>query len=277
MSRAPTILLVVLAACGEGLDVTPTRAPYDAADIPGCVPNLDGVIEDEELPVVLGLQLSFLVSPAGEERSVAVTPATAPDGAREWNWSQDADTDEQLHVSARALAGRWYAGSYAGGDFVLPLANALGLELEAVYERTSSALWLLGYASTTAAPAVGETLVVYDPPVELVRLPVQPGTRWTSSGVVRNATIRGLPYAGTDTYELEYETSGRLRLPDLLFTQVHQLRTKLTVTPVYGVPYSVRQATFLFECFGEVARATSRLDESQESFTTAAELRRLGL
>jgi hypothetical protein len=38
-----------------------------------------------------------------------------------------------------------------------------------------------------------------------------------------------------------------------------------------------RQVGFLFECLGEVTRATSKLNEPDENFTTASELRRLGL
>ena len=34
------------------------------------------------------------------------------------------------------------------------------------------------------------------------------------------------------------------------------------------------QISFLFECFGEVARATSQPNETNQDFTTAAEVRR---
>ena len=44
-----------------------------------------------------------------------------------------------------------------------------------------------------------------------------------------------------------------------------------------GASVSRRQVSFLFECFGEVARATSRDDEQAVDFTTAAEVRRLGM
>ena len=44
-----------------------------------------------------------------------------------------------------------------------------------------------------------------------------------------------------------------------------------------GASTSRRQVSFLFECFGEVARATSLPDETVVDFTTAAELRRLSL
>jgi hypothetical protein len=35
-----------------------------------------------------------------------------------------------------------------------------------------------------------------------------------------------------------------------------------------------RQDSYLFECFGEVARATSQPNETSDDFTTAAEVRR---
>jgi hypothetical protein len=38
-----------------------------------------------------------------------------------------------------------------------------------------------------------------------------------------------------------------------------------------------RTTLFLFECFGEVARAESRPDEASPDFTTAAYLRRFAL
>jgi hypothetical protein len=38
-----------------------------------------------------------------------------------------------------------------------------------------------------------------------------------------------------------------------------------------------RQVGWVFECFGEVARATAADNEPNDDFTTTAELRRLGL
>ena len=38
-----------------------------------------------------------------------------------------------------------------------------------------------------------------------------------------------------------------------------------------------RQSGWVFECFGEVARATAADGETNDDFTTTAELRRLGL
>jgi hypothetical protein len=57
---------------------------------------------------------------------------------------------------------------------------------------------------------------------------------------------------------------------------VHRVRTKVTVEPTVGATVVRRQTSFFAECFGEVARVTSADGETNEDFTSAAELRRLG-
>ncbi len=94
---------------------------------------------------------------------------------------------------------------------------------------------------------------------------------------MQNGTLRGLPYAGRDTYEVSIDAAGQLILPDLTFTQALRSRTHLTVEPAVGPNVSTRQTSWLFECFGEVARATSLDNEPNDDFTTTSELRRLGL
>jgi hypothetical protein len=97
-----------------------------------------------------------------------------------------------------------------------------------------------------------------------------------SVGEVENAKFRGLPYAGRDIYEVKVAAMGELALPSFSFEQVHKVHTKVTVQPAAGESSSTRQVSFLFECFGEVARATSQDGETEQDFSTAAEVRRLG-
>jgi len=145
-----------------------------------------------------------------------------------------------------------------------------------VYANDGSSLTLLGYASAQQAPAEGRTLVVYSTPIILYRFPIQPGAQWVSTSEVRNATVRGLPYAGRDTYQVNVDASGQLELPDVTFTQAIRVRTAVTVEPAVGQSVTRRQVGWLFECFGEVARAVSLDGELNDDFTTTAELRRLG-
>jgi hypothetical protein len=265
--------------CGEGVETLPNREAYRGTRLPvGCLPNLDGRIDAEEMPVVIGLPLDFRISPAGAERVVDLVGRTNADGLREWEWNEDTTDDERLRVEGAAVAARWYASDFTGAELALAVAptGAPG-DIEAIYRKDEEALWLLGYATREAQPPEGATLMVYDPPVALFRFPIEPGAAWISVGQVRDGLVRGLPYASDDTYDVEVPAAGRLVLPDLTFTQAHQVRTRLTVAPAFGTGYALSQATFVFECFGEVARATSRRDETRDPFSIAAEVRRLGL
>jgi hypothetical protein len=192
-----------------------------------------------------------------------------------WDWSANAPTDQIAVLTASALTGKWYAASFPGGQFVTAL-DAAGA-LEAVYVHDEQALWLLGFASAVEAPAEGKTLVVYQQPLQLYRFPLQVGAQWVSAATVQNATVYGLPYAGRDTYEVSVDAAGTIHLPDLTFSQALRTRTRITSEPAVGASVSRRQVSFLFECFGEVARATSRDDEQAVDFTTATEVRRLGM
>ena len=103
------------------------------------------------------------------------------------------------------------------------------------------------------------------------------GKSWVSVGTVVNGTIRALPYAGRDTYQVSVDAAGRLELTDLTFTQALRVRTRITVEPAVGASVVRRQVSWLFECFGEVARAVADPTDLAENFTRTTELRRLGL
>ncbi len=268
-------LVALLAACGPNRTY-PERAAYEGQPPAplSCVPNLDGRIDAAELEAALGVPVRYLVSPAGARRPVDLAGSTDAQGRRVWSLSTDWADDRVATLTASALAGRWYAASFPTGELVAPLD--LGGLLESVYATDGSNLLLLGYASTREAPPEGKTLVVYTQPVALYRFPLENGKQWVSAGEVRNATVRGLPYAGRDTYQVRLDGVGQLELPDVTFTQALRARTTVTVEPSVGQSVQRRQVGWLFECFGEVARATSVDGEQQDDFTTTAELRRLG-
>jgi hypothetical protein len=94
---------------------------------------------------------------------------------------------------------------------------------------------------------------------------------------VRNGMLQGLPYAGQDTYQGTDVATGQLILPDFTFTQAHRLEFVVTTVPAAGENVVTRQDSYLFECFGEVALATSETNETNDDFTTASELRRFGM
>jgi hypothetical protein len=255
----------------------PMRERFDAGTGQqlDCVPNLDGKIEASELKPALGVPASYVVSPPGQTRQVDLEGFVDEDGQRVWDWSVDREEDQSLRVSADSIDERWYADEFPNGEFFTQ--GVLPGRVEAVFRQDGQALWLLGYASAEEEPEAGKTLLVYDEGVPLYRFPVEPGQQWTDAAEVQDGTLRGLPFAGRDIYQIRVDATGEIRLPDVTFDQVHRVRTQVTIEPSVGAPTTLKQVSFLFECFGEVARATSEPGEMEENFETAQSQRRLSL
>ncbi len=277
------ILLTVIAICSalpsmvacssENMTPPPTRARYgtpDAAPL-SCVPNLDAKIEHTELQPAIGTPVQYLISPFGKDRPVDLV-GKLEGGRRVWSFGTDFQDDQVLEIVASTPTGKWYAPSFPTGEFVTPSDAGL----ESVYRHDEQGIWLLGLASAKESPPEGKTLLVYEQGVIVLKFPLEPGAKWVTTGTITNATIRGLPYAGKDLYEIEDDGVGKLVLRDFTFEQVHRLRTKVTLSPAAGATATRRQVQFFGECFGEVTRATSKDGEPNADFTVAAELRRLG-
>jgi hypothetical protein len=282
---APALLLcllpsaLLLFSCSENETPFPDKSPYQAvapSRLP-CVPNLDGKIEANELAPQIGLAAGYLVSPAGSEREVDLAGRTNPEGKLVWQLGIDFADDRVAKITASDLEGKWYAPSFklTANAFVTPID--LGGFTEGIYTNDETGIYLHGVASREENPPEGKTLLVYSTPIALYKFPIEPGAAWATTSEVKNATLRGLPYAGRDTYEMKVDGSGELGLPDFVLTQALRVRTFVRIVPAAGQETTQRQTGFLFECLGEVARATSKLNEPNEGFTTASELRRLGL
>lgn len=270
--------LVALTACGPNR-TRPMRPIWDGdAGVPvplGCVPDLDGRIEARELSPAYDVGASFLLSPAGEVRDVDVAGMLDPDGTLRWDLGSDYASDVAVRFGPSRIEGKWYASSFPSGQFVV--ADDPSGALEAIYRLDDAGLYLLGFASARMDPPEGRTLWVYETPVVVFRLPLEPGASWVTTSEVRDATVRGLPYAGRDTYESRVVAAGELTLPDLTFTQAMRVSTRVTIEPSAGAAIQRRQSSWLFECFGEVARVVAEEGEPSEDFTRAASMRRFGL
>jgi hypothetical protein len=266
-------IFLLLCACGDNKTPQPTHPPYDSGALPqlACVPNLDGQIDATELQPALDNPVKYLVSPPGTTRSVDLVGTVDAQGHQVWDFGSDYADDESATITATGIAGKWYASSFPSATFVAPFDA--GDTIEAVYAYNTVAIVLLGLASHD--PGALQTLLVYAPPVALYKFPLHVGQAYSSAGTITNGTLRGIPYAGTDTYDISVDASGQLTLEAYTFTQVLRVRTTATVAPSAGQSVVTKQTSFFFECFGEVARATSQPNETQDNFTTAAELRRL--
>lgn len=268
--RQLALIAVLLAACAPALPLSDGGYDADSGTI-SCLPDLNGSIVASQLQPTLGVPANFLISPQGP---VDLVGSVNAQGQQLWDWSTPNQSDQLVAITATALTGKWYADSFPNGQYVVPFDAAD--TIEDIYRTTDTGVELYGLASAQQHPSKGETLLVYGAPVSLYEFPITPGLNWTATGTESNAMLNGLPYNGTDTYAVAIDGSGILALPDLTFTQVIRVRTTTTVTPAAGETVTTRQVSFFSQCFGEVARATSLPNESNENFTTAAEIRRLG-
>ena len=252
------LAFILLAACGTN----ETPQPMPVPTLPECVPNRDGQITADELPIALGASVTYYT---GANRTIAQA-GTA------WDFSEEMKSDTVVEIGPVALRDQWYAASFASGQFVVDA----GQGLDGIYHQDAQALWLDGTASHAETP---KTLIIYSPPLPVLRFPVKAGDMFTTTANLAGATIAGLPFQGTDDLTVEVAGEGKLSVPYVDFSPVLRVRTQAVRKPsAGGVPSTSRRTTiFLFECFGEVTRAESKPDETNADFTNAAYLRRFAL
>jgi len=266
-------VLISMAGCSlPDITVPASEGGTDAGTELTCLPNLDGHIDASELQAALNLPVVYTVSPPNVTRTVDLAGMMDDSGNLVWDFSTSNADDISVTIEASPLSGKWYEASFPAGHWTAPVDVAD--TVEGVYSADAQAIYLLGIASHEQAPAEGETLIVYGSPVALYRFPLAPGSAWTSTGTVMGGMLRGLPYAGTDTYAVADDAVGEVDLHDYVFTQAHRVRTTVTLSPSAGQTQVTRQVSFMFECFGEVVRVTSEPGEMNDDFTTAAEVRR---
>ena len=279
MKKLTILPVLALLACNPNETPPPAHADYDGGvgTALSCVPNLDGKIDSNELVPEIGIPASYLVSPVGKTRTVDLVGGQNLQGQTVWSFGDDYADDMVAHLAAQPLDGKWYAGSFAGLSSPVVVALDVGDRTEGVYTQDATGFYLHGVASVTEDAVEGKTLLVYQDPVQLYKFPLQNGSAWTATGVVNNGILKGLPFADRETYDIKVDGSGEIDLPDFTITQALRIRTNITISPSAGAVTTQKQVGFLFECLGEVARATSNLNETNDNFTTAMELRRLGL
>ena len=252
--------LLLVAACG----VNQTPQPMPVPALPECVPNRDGQITADELPLAIGATLPYY---DGANRMI---DQTAKSGV--WDFSAERPDDTILRLGPVALDAQWYAAQFPSGAFV----TAAGAGIDAIYHQDDRALWLDGTASHDENPAAGKTLVRYAEAVPALRFPIAVGDSFTVTAPLAGATVDGLPFNGTDTFTVTVKDAERLDVPYVQFSPALEVQTQL-VRAAGATMVGTRSTSFLFECFGEVARADSKPDETNPDFTTAAELRRFAL
>jgi hypothetical protein len=233
--------------------------------LPGCVPNKDGTITREEVPIQAGLRATFKVA-EDVEISTAGTPIA--NNRRKWDLSTTLPSDSSVLVETMPLTGKWYASKYANATYTTTLRKAS--DLIGVFETAPGALTLRGVVS----PGEGlyKTELTNDPPVNMLQFPLTLNKKWTSDTTV-TGYAQGVYSTYTEKYAAEVDAAGDLITPlgtfDVLRVRVELKRTIGFLTT------TIRTYAFITECYGNVASIASKDDEANVEFTRAAEVRRI--
>ena len=251
-----------------------------------CIPNLDGMIESHEMAPTLNQIASYIFSEpvpiTSEEGWPVDVVGQIENGARVWDWSDEFSNDSVSEYIARPLTNQWYAEHFPNGHFSMT-NDPFGL-MVGIYSHDEDALKLHGFASIEEDGTEGKTLLVYEEAINFFPFPIVEGSEWNQTGKVRNGYLKGLhPWSQDDVYQVKAQSHGMLILPDFTFEQAIRLSIKVEIKPKAGsregfVQY---QTSFVNECFGEVARASSMFVMDPENdpgpdFSTAYEIKRLG-
>lgn len=272
LHNAPLIGSLLVAGCFGGVlpdggdDAIYGVAPDLAGPI--CTGNNDGVIDRGELAFPLGATVNYLFNPGGTTVQVNPDGVPGPGGPR-WELSSLAGDVRQLTIEP--IAGKWYEGKFPGATYAT--LSDVGSGTLGVFRVTDDALLLLGFVSDEPQ----KTLLVYDQPVVTLHFPVRQGDGWVT-GSKLSGTLDGVPHVvTTDTYTISIDARGTAVLPYLEFQNTLRVHVELSQALLNGKSIHHIQHLYFHECVGELGRMVSNAGESNASFTTAAEFRRLAL
>jgi hypothetical protein len=263
--------LGIFAGCfGQSLGPGGDDAGYgQAPDLePLCTGNNDGVIDASELAFPLGLTIKYLANPVGTTVAVAPDGAPGPEGPE---WDLTSTSGVVFPLTIEPVSQKWFASSFP--DATYATVSDLASGTLGVFRVTPDALLLLGFASE----APNQTLLVYDAPVATLKLPVAVGESYVTGATITNGVLNGQPFASSDTYRISVDQSGMAILPFLQLHKTLRIHVELSQAVPGGLAVTRIQYLFFHECYGEIGRMVSNPGETNPSFTTAAEFRRLAL
>lgn len=239
------------------------------ADSLGCLPDNDGVISRDELVFKAGLAASYRANPPGTLAPLS-PKGKLVNGKVEWDFSSIDGVVVKLKVEQ--VTGTWFAKHFPSGNLAM-VTTVKGDTLQ-VLQVESDRVLLLGLASRKP----DYTLTIYDPPVTAMKFPLKKGLKFSSTSSLKDGSkINGLAVHTKDTYEVSINTEGVLRLPQLKLHRTLLIETKVTSRTLGGITATTHQLQWFSECYGEVVRALSQVNEKNMLFTKALELRRLAL
>jgi hypothetical protein len=260
------------AAVEAAVDAGVEASPGDDASS-GCVPDDSGVITRAEVPMLAGVHGTFAITTTTVTMDTAGT--AQPDGTTDWDFSAALAGDQTVIITTNAPQGQWFSSQFTSATYTSTLSETQSLL--GVYQATAASLLLQGVVTPTNGS--GEYDLSYSPSAEILALPMQMGTTWTSTSTV-TGTADGIPDSTyTEKYASVVDAHGTLKVPYGSF-QVLRVQTTLTRTIALTDIETTQTMTFIAPCFGPVARLTSKTTTYPEpvpgnAFTSVVEAWRL--
>jgi hypothetical protein len=247
-----------------------------------CVPNHDGTIWGDEMPFAPNYAAQFRIS---EQVSPFVSAPDCASGTCEWDFVDVGGVTRDELSTTEPITGKWYEATegFEQATYVSKLADfqlsLWGFTLcdqtqYGVFQVTPDALLMLGMVSEFENEG---TLLVYDPPVALMKYPLTVGATWTVETTARGPLCNSVfDYAIAQTYTSSVDRIGTMKTPYGDFEETLRINTLIErhlgagVTPTEAVTH-----TYVAECFTSVAVAVSEELVDTPEFDAAAEVRRL--
>lgn len=249
----------------DGAPGTPDGSgPGFDAPIGGCVPDHDGVIARDEVPLAAGRSATFRIA---TDATVSTAGVLQPDGHHQWTLDTALAGDADADVVLAAPTGAWWADDFPGASYATPLSATS--DLIGVFAIDDTRVRLLGVVSPTGG--VGRTEVTYDPAVDVMRMPLATDAAWTVD-TTATGVVSGVIAGYTEHYDYAVDAVGTLATP---YGEFPVVRVAIDFEQNAGVITTRRSFAFMAECFGTVATIVSQDYESGAEFTDAAEVRRL--
>jgi hypothetical protein len=232
----------------------------------GCEPNFDGTITRAEVPIAAGLEAKYQ---AATDAPIDLE-GTMENGTRVWDFSMMVPGDEPTLVVTKSPEGQWWAPEFTKADYAAVLS--LEDDLLGVFDIDDDGLFLLGVVSPEQG--FGDTLLTYDPPVEVLDFPMSRGDSWSTDTNVSGRTSI-YPFSNFDeSYTSQVDARGAVDTPFGRFDDALRVRVELERTIGFSTT-KIRTFFFVNECFGTIVTVQSKDNEDTVEFTEAAELRRL--
>lgn len=241
-------------------------APSGDAAVTGCMPNHDGTIQADELPLHAGASARFRIATSATWDTAGTASGS---GTRAWDLTGQLANDADVTVTLTAPTGAWWAADFADASYATQLAASS--DLLGVFAVDSTGVVLLGVVSPQAG--VQKTELTYDPPARILAVPFHAGSTWSTTSTV-SGYAQGVLAAYTEQYDSRVDEVGTMTTPYGAFP-VLRVATEMArtsgVTPIGGN----RTFSWAAECFGLVATVQSQSFESHAEFSDDAEVRRI--